>query len=79
MKKKDEYVLNINIKKIREMKKISNSKIIEFMGWANNSILYKKERGIVTISIKEALMLSKLLKEPVEKIFTLKVSKDETK
>lgn len=74
MKKNSEYKLVILSKNIREKKKISNPKTLEFMGWSNNSILYKKEHGLVTISIEEALRLSKLLKEPVEKIFKLEVS-----
>lgn len=71
------YILENNSKKIREKKKISNSEVIDFMGYANRSVLFKKENNIVKISIEEALKLSKLYGEPIEKIFKLKVSKSE--
>lgn len=69
------YILVNNVKKIRESKRISISKTLEFMNWANRSVMFKKENNTVKISIEEALKLSKLLNEPVEKIFKLKVSK----
>lgn len=72
------YILINNSKKIREKKKISISDTLKFMGWSNRSILFKKENNIIRTTVKEALMLSILLGEPVHKIFTLKVSKNET-
>lgn len=72
------YVLINNSKKIRERKNISNSQVLEFMGYANRSVLFKKENNITKTTIEEALKLSKLYKEPIDKIFNLKVSKKET-
>ena len=63
-----------NSSTIRKKKKISISEVLDYMGWSNRSILYKKENNYTKISIEEALKLSKLYKEPVEKIFILKVS-----
>lgn len=73
-----EYILENNSKKIREKKKISIRETLDFMDWSNRSLLFKKERNMVKISIEEALKLSKLYGEPVEKIFKLKVSKNDT-
>lgn len=72
------YILENNSKNIREKKKISIAKTLEYMGWSNRSLLFKKENNIVKISIEEALKLSKLYSEPIEKIFKLKVSKSDT-
>lgn len=72
------YILENNSKNIREKKKISIAKTLEYMGWSNRSLLFKKENNIVKISIEEALKLSKLYSEPIEKIFKLKVSKNDT-
>ena len=72
------YVLENNSKKIREKKKISIAETLDFMEWSNRSLLFKKERNMVKTSIEEALKLSKLYNEPIEKIFKLRVSKKET-
>lgn len=69
------YILENNINKYRKKYDINISTILEYMGWANRSVLYKKENNLSKISIKEALLLSKLFKTSVDKIFTLKVSK----
>ena len=66
------YLLENNSKHIREKKNLN------YMGYSNRSLLYKKENNMVKTSIEEALKLSKLYKEPVEKIFKLKVSKNDT-
>ena len=72
------YILINNSKAIREKKKISISKTLEYMGYANRSVLFKKENNRTRTTIEEALKLSKLYNEPVEKIFILKVSKIDT-
>lgn len=72
------YLLENNSKNIREKKNISISDTLNYMGYSNRSLLFKKENNMVKTSIEEALKLSKLYKEPVEKIFKLKVSKSDT-
>ena len=46
------YILENNSKNIREKKKISIAKTLEYMGWSNRSLLFKKENNIVKISIE---------------------------
>lgn len=71
---KSNYELINNSRAIRKKKKIPINRILEETGWANRSVLCKKENNILRTTILEALILSKLYKEPIGKIFTLKVS-----
>jgi len=74
----EKFELEINIYKIMKMKKISIQTVLDYMGWANRSVLYKKATKKSKVSIEEALKLSKILKEPVIKIFKLKVANVDT-
>jgi len=74
----EEFELEVNIYEIMKKKKISIQTVLDYMGWANRSVLYKKATQKSKVSIEEALKLSKVLKEPIIKIFKLKVAKIDT-
>lgn len=69
-----EVKLEINIYEIMHNKGISTQEVLDYMGWKHRSILSKKATQKSKISICEALKLSKILKEPIEKIFKIKVA-----
>ena len=73
----EKYYIEINIRKIMNAKNISIQKVLDGMGWKSISTFYKKVNGKSNFSILEALMMSKILKEPVDKIFKIKISKTE--
>ena len=48
----EKFELEINIYKIMKMKKISIQTVLDYMGWANRSVLYKKATKKSKVSIE---------------------------
>jgi len=76
--KMENYYIEINVKRIMDIKGISIQTVLDEMGWKSVSTFYKKVNGKSNFSIAEALLISKILKEPIYKIFILKKSKTES-
>ena len=61
------------LRKARELKGFSHRDMSKFLGAKSSATYYNIEIGKVEPKISQALQICKLLKEPVQKFFKLKV------
>ena len=73
MIKEDLKINTEQLKKSRELKGFSHRDMSKFLGAKSSATYYNIETGKVEPKISQALKISKLLKEPISKFFTLKV------
>ena len=61
------------IKKAREMRGYSMRDMAKFMNVKSQSTYFKIENGKIDVKISQALMISRILKQPITNFFKLKV------
>lgn len=71
MNKYSKYVKTENIREARKAKHILIADIIKEMGLASRVSYYNIENGIVEPRISQMIVLSKMLEEPITKLFNL--------
>lgn len=58
-----------NLREIRNRKGITAREMADVLGLKTEAAYYKKESGLIKISLEEAKIISKKLKMPIEDIF----------
>lgn len=71
MNRYSKYVKTENIREARKAKHILIADIIKEMGLASRVSYYNIENGIVEPRISQMIILSKILEEPITKLFNI--------